>query len=298
MSVCLLFVLIACFSAVAPASAQSRLNRPAPKYFQLGPPDQKEGAAILEEMRAVGPEGDYYLEFELRVLPRRGDGPTIPGRMWGGRNSDGPLSRMSLLTPADSTNATGGGAASAVESRILVQGGPRPAAWRWPAADGSSVISVDDSALFAPLAGTNLSAFDLQMPFLFWTDFVYEGKTRLKNRPVNTFLLYPPASLAKHRPDLAGIRVYLDPQYNALVQAEQIGERERVLKTFWLGGFVKIDERWIPRSFELREETTRDKTRLVVMAAALNLDFAAAVFDPGALSSGLRPPAPLTRLAE
>jgi hypothetical protein len=287
--------------AVAPASAQSRLNRPPPKYFQLGEPDQKEGAAILEVMRGVRPEGDYYLEFELRVLPRARSGReerSIPGRLWGGRNGDGPISRMSLLTPAEAANASGGGATSAVESRILVQGGPRPAAWRWPAADGSSVIAVDDSALFTPLAGTNLSAFDLQMPFLFWTDFVYEGKTRLKNRPVNTFLLYPPASLAKHRPDLAGMRVYLDPEYNALVQAEQIGEGERVLKTFWLGGFVKIDERWIPRSFELRDEATRDKTRLLVMAAALNLDFASAVFDPGALATGLRPPAPLKRLAE
>jgi hypothetical protein len=282
--------------AVAPAAAQSRLNRPAPKYFQLGEPDQKEGAAILEAMRGVRPEGDYYLEFELRVLPRSGDGPVIPGRLWGGRNGEGPLSRLSLLTSKE--GAGDDGETKSVESRILVQGGPRPAAWRWPAADGSSVIAVDDAALFTPLAGTHLSAFDLQMPFLYWTDFVFEGKTRLKNSPVNTFLLYPPASLAKHRPDLAGIWVYLDPQYNALVQAEQIGAGERVLKTFWAGGFVKVDERWIPRSFELRDETTRDKTRFWVTAAALNLDFSAAMFDPGALATGLRPPAPLKRLAE
>ncbi|MBC8011917.1 MAG: outer membrane lipoprotein-sorting protein [Burkholderiales bacterium] len=251
------------------------------------------------------------MEFDLRVLPRRGEERRIPGRLWGGRNREGPLSRLSLLTPAtkatnaaneaDEKNDSGDGGAvigPGVESRILVQGGPRPAAWRWPAPDGASIIAVDDAALFAPLAGTNLSAFDLQMPFLFWTDFVYEGKTRLQERPVDTFLLYPPTSLSKHRPDLAGMRVYLDPQYHALVKAEQIGEGERVLKSFSLGGLVKIGERWIPRSFELRDETTRDKTRFVVTAAALNLDFAAAVFDPGALSSGLRPPAPLTRLAE
>lgn len=295
-SVCLLFGFVALLGAVAvgPAAAQSRLNRPAPKYFQIGEPDQKEGAAILEAMRDARPAGDYYLEFELRVLPRNDEGRRFPGRLWGGRNQEGPLSRLSLLTAADAT----GTEAPTVENRILVQGGPRPAAWRWPAADGSSVIAVDDAALFAPLAGTHLSAFDLQMPFLFWTDFVFEGKTRLQNRPVNTFLLYPPASLAKHRPDLAGIRVYLDPEYNALVRAEQIGKGERVLKTFSLGGVVKIDECWIPRSFELRDEATRDKTRLVVIAAAVNLDLSAAMFDPGALASGLRPPAPLKRLAE
>ncbi len=288
-SVCLfVFAVAAC---AAPLAAQSRLNRPPPRYFQLSPPDQAEGAEILREMRAAGPDGDYYFEFELRVLPRRGDETRIPGRLWGGKNAEGPISRLSLVAPA-----TAGGRGG--EQRVLVQGGPKPSAWQWPAANGEAAIAVDEAALFAPLAGTNMSAFDLQMPFLYWADFIYEGKTRLNNRPVDTFLLYPPATLARHRPDLEGVRVYLDPEYHALVRAEQIGTGERVLKSFSLGGMVKIDERWMPRSFELRDETTRDKTRFVVTGAALGLDFAGAVFDPGNLSGGLRPPAKLTRLSE
>ncbi len=308
--VCLLFALVVWLGAgVSPLAGQSRLNRPEPKYFQITPPDQKEGAAILEQMRAVGPEGDYYFEFDLRVLPRRGAERRIPGRVWGGRNADGPLSRLSLSVPAEAVHGggSGGGEAGAVreaaglgggEKRILVQGGARPSAWRWPATDGASTIVVAEAALFEPLAGTDLSAFDLQMPFLYWPDFVYEGKTRLQSRPVDTFLLYPPASLAAHRPDLEGMRVYLDPQYHALVRAEQIGAGERVLKSFMMGGLAKIGERWIPRTFELRDETTRNKTRFVVTAAALNLDFSGTVFDPGNLSETLRPPARLTRLPE
>ena len=286
LSVCLLFGL----GAPLDALAQSRLNRPSPRYFQLTPPDQKDGAAILRDMRAAGPSGDYYFDFDLRVLPRRGDETRVAGRLWGGRNREGPVTRLALAPPA--------GVVGATETRLLVQGGPRPSAWQWPATDGSTVITVDEAALFAPLAGTGLSAFDLQMPFLFWEDFVYEGKTRLNDRPVDTFLLYPPASLAVHRPDLAGVRVYLDPQYHALVRAEQIGAENRVLKSFSLGGLVKIDERWMPKSFELRDENTRDKTRFVVTAAALGLDFAGDVFAPGGLSGPLRPPAKLTRLAD
>ena len=279
---------------VSPLSAQSRLNRPAPKYFQLTPPDQAEGAKILSEMRALGPDGDYFFEFELRVLPRRGEEVRLPGRLWGGRNREGPLTRLSVIA----FQGVADGASVAVEQRVLVQGGPRPSAWRWPAADGETTIAVDEATLFAPLAGTDLSAFDLQMPFLYWPEFVYEGKTRLNNRPVDTFLLYPPAAIAAHRPDLAGVRVYLDPEYRALVRAEQIGEGDRALKSFSLGGLVKIGERWLPRSFELRDETTRNKTRFVITAAALGLDFAGGVFDPGNLSGGLRPPTTLTRLAE
>jgi hypothetical protein len=294
-SVCLLFVLTLALSLLAApsASAQSRTNRPSPRYLQLSPPDQMEGAEILRDLRAAGPAGDYYLEFDLRVLPRRGEETRVPGRLWGGRNPEGPISRLALKIPAAHAVGT-----EFTERRILVQGGPRPAAWAWPAGDGDATIAIDDSALFTPLAGTDLSAFDLQMPFLYWTDFVYEGKTRLQDRPADTFLLYPPASLATRRPDLVAMRVYLDPQYHALVQAEQLGEGERVLKSFRVVSLRKIGESWIVRSVELRDEATRNKTRFVVTAAALELDFSGSVFDPGGLAAALAPPAKLTRLAE
>ena len=286
--------------APSPLAAQSRLNRPAPRYVQLTPPDQKQGAEILREMRAAGPDGDYYLEFELRVLPRRGEERRIPGRLWGGRKPEGPVTRLSLRPSTAEVAGSAGGVAATKggEQRLLVQGGARPAAWQWPAKDGASSIVVDEGALFAPLAGTDLSAFDLQMPFLYWSDFVYEGKTRLNDRPADTFLLYPPASLAARRPDLAAMRVYLDPQYHALVQAEQLGENERPLKSMRVVELKKIDGQWMVKAVELRDETTRNKTRFVVTAAALGRDFASGMFDPGSLSLTLNPPSSLTRLAE
>ena len=252
-SVCLFFALVAAGLAPAPLAAQSRLNRPAPHYVQLTPPDQKAGAEILREMRAAGLDGDYYLEFQLRVLPRRGEERRIPGRLWGGRNGDGPVTRLILKAAGAASTPAAGVDASKAEKRLLVQGGPKPAAWQWPAADGSSSIEIDEGALFAPLAGTDLSAFDLQMPFLYWSDFVYEGKTRLNDRPADTFLLYPPASLAARRPDLAAMRVYLDPQYHALVQAEQLGENERLLKSMRVVELKKIGEQWMVKAVELSD---------------------------------------------
>jgi hypothetical protein len=286
-----LFVLSAFGPGTAQVEAQSRLNRPAPRYVQLKPPDQREGAEILREMRAAEIDGDYYLEFELRVLPRRGEESRVAGRMWGGRNAEGPVTRLVLPAQGEET-------ASTAERRLLVQGGARPAAWRWPAARGESAIVMDEGALFEPLAGTDLSAFDLQMPFLHWPDFVYEGKTRLNDRPAEAFLLYPPASLAARRPELAAMRVYLDPQYHALVQAEQLGENERVLKSMRVVELKKIEGRWMVRAVELRDEATRNKTRLVVRAAALGREFAGGLFEPGNLSSTFNAPPNLARLAE
>lgn len=289
-AVCLFFALIV--APAVPAVAQSRLNRPEPRYLQSGKPDQQEGAALLKGVRSAGLSGDYYLEFDLRVLPRNEDEIRIPGRLWGSRNNDGPVTRLLL------SGMRQGNTILPVERRILVQGGPRPAAWQWPASDGASAVAIDDSALFAPLAGTDLSAFDLQMPFLFWSDFVYEGLTRLRGRPASTFLLYPPASIAARRPDLAGIRIYLDAQFNALVQAEQIGENGAVLKSMRVVDFKKIGDQWMVKTVELRDETTRNKTRFVVTAAALKLDFAGGLFDPGSLPSVISPPEKLTRLGE
>ncbi len=286
--VCLLFVLGSLIGA-SPLAAQSRLHRPPPRYLQLSPPDQEQGAEILRSMRAAGPDGGYYLEFELRVLPRRGEEWRVPGRLWGARNREGPVTRMAL-------GAREGAVGGPAEKRVLVQGGPRPAAWQWPAPDGAAVIAVDEAALFNPLAGTDLSAFDLQMPFLYWPDFVYEGRTRLNDRPAETFLLYPPAAVAERRPDLAAMRVYLDIQYHALLRAEQLGENERVLKSMRVVELKKIDEHWIVRSVELRDEATRNRTRFVVTAAALNREFSGTLFEPGMLTSPVAAPAGLTRL--
>jgi hypothetical protein len=289
-TVCFFFALLSATSV--PSVAQSRLNRPPPRYLQLGSPNQETGAEILRKVRVAGPAGGYYLEFELRVLPRRGDEFRIPGCLWGGRNIDGPVTRMQL------GSAKGGPGGVAGENRILVQGGPRPSAWKWPAASGTVAVAIDDGALFTPLAGTDLTAFDLQMPFLFWKEFVYEGITRLRGRPASTFLLYPPASIVARRPDLAAIRVYLDPQFNALVQAEQLGENETPLKSMRVIELKKIDDQWIVKSIELRDETTRNKTRFTVTTAALGLDFAGGLFDPGSLSNTIRPPVKTTRVGE
>ena len=69
------------------------------------------------------------------------------------------------------------------------------------------------------------------MSFLYWTDFVYEGVARVRGRPAHSFLLYPPADVAAARPELTGVRVLLDTQFQQLVQAEQLGAKGASVKT-------------------------------------------------------------------
>jgi hypothetical protein len=84
-------------------------------------------------------------------------------------------------------------------------------------------------------------------------------------------------------PEVSGVRAFLDTQFNALMQTERLGANGQVLTTFALGELKKIGEQWMLKSVDLRNETTRDKTRFLVTAAALNLEFAPALFEPGRL---------------
>lgn len=282
----MLACLVVFYAALLPteAEAQPRRYRPPARYVQFGKPDQAEGRKILENFRQQGIAGDYYLEFDLRVLPRRGDTRVVKGgRLWGSRNDIGPVSRVEL--PAVD---------GAPVRRLLVQNGANGAVWVSPSATGMSATTaagaLDSSALFAPLAGTGLTAFDLQMPYLYWNEFVFEGVAPVRGRPAHVFLLYPPDDIAALKPELAGVRVFLDTQYGALVQSQQIGAEERVLKSLTVLDLKKVDDQWMVKTIDLRDETTRDKTQFIVTGAALGLDFSGMLFESSSLAEAVTPP--------
>ena len=276
-------------TAAGVVPAQPSRFRPAPGYVQVTPPDQAEGRKILDGFRAQGwgLSGAFYLEFELHVLPRplRGVAAApervVPGRLWGRRNDRGPITRIVLQPDAGDA-----------ERRLLVQSGPESALWSWPAAGpagtGGAVAEAGAAALFTPLAGTDLTAFDLQMPFIYWADFVYEGTEPVRGRPAHVFLLYPPAAVAAQQPALAGVRIYLDTEFNALMQAEEINSAGAPLKAITV---LELDRKVrVAKVIDLRDEQTRNHTQFTVTAVALDQDFAAALFEPASLADRLKPP--------
>jgi hypothetical protein len=271
--------------AAPPAEAQTRGNRLLPRYVTVAPPDQADGARILGEFRQLGLPGDYYLAFALEVLPRRGSGFSVPGRLWGSRNPVGPISRLTV-TPA----------APAVEERWLVQNGRQPQTWTWTAGETSEVQRLPVERALDPLAGTQATVFDLQMPFVHWPEFVFEGVTRIRGRTAHAFLLYPPTDFAAAHADVAGVRIYLDMQFHALMQAVVLDGNERPRRTLTVLDLKKVGDHWIVKSIDLRDERTRDKTRFRVTGVALDLDLSPQVFEPEALDEPLGPPARVQRV--
>ncbi len=251
---------------------------PAP-YLQLGQPDQAEGRRVLAAFRAAGIPGQYYLEFALRVMPRRGEERVLPGRLWGSRNEQGAVTRVTVASAA-----TG-------ERRLLIQNGEDAGVWCTDAAKGATTTRRVDA--FEPLVpGVELTAFELQMPYLYWPDATLERVSRVRSRPAHVFFFVPPAAWAAQHRDIGGVRVSLDTQFNVPVQTELIAPNGRVLRTLSLVDLKKVGEQYLPKTIDLRNDVTRDKTRFQVTGAALDLVLPATVFAPDQLTEAVAVPAP------
>lgn len=241
---------------------------------QVGKPDAAETARILEQFRRSGWFG--YVEFDLKALPRRGKETVYKGRLWGGYNDKGAITRMEV------TDAKG------AVHRFLLQNGEMPAVWR--VTDGQ-VAQLQGGALFHPLIpGVEVTPFDLQMPYLYWPEVSVERVARVRGRPAYEFLFTPPAPFSARSPEIRRVRAYFDAQFSAPVQTEVIGQRGTI-KTLSLVDLKKVGEDWIPKSFDIRNDVSRDKTKFLVTGAALRLEFPAKVFEPASLTEPLAPPA-------
>jgi hypothetical protein len=270
------FVVVAGIFAVKSAIA----GQPArmPELAQVGKPDEREAARLIEQFRNSGIPGEYYLEFELRALPRRGEGRTFKGRWWGSRNDEGAVTRIELTDAAGAAH------------RLLLQNGEKAAVWRWSNGRPTEVGVAD---LMAPLIpGVEISAFDLQMPYLYWTGTTVERITRILGRPAHAFVFPAPAEFKAKYPDISAARAYLDTQFNVPMQSEILGRNGRVAKTWAVLSLKTVDKQTLPKSIDYRNETTRDKTRLQVTGAALNLQLPDSLFQPANLAQPAPTPPP------
>jgi hypothetical protein len=249
---------------------------PPPNFGPIGPADRAAAEAILDRFREGGVARPYYFEFQLRQIPRRGDERVFSGRLWGARDEQGLILRLAL-TDADGR-----------EHRFLLLNGPRAKGWSFAA---GRIESLDVRAWFQPLVeGVEVTPFDIQMPFLSWPDVRLVKLTRILGRPANEFLFRPPPAVAAGHPELAGVRAYLDTQFDQPVQTELLGADGRVRQTLSLVDLKKIGKQWIPKEVDVRNEATRDKTRIYVTAAALGLDLSPALFSPEGLAEDVAAP--------
>ena len=266
-----------CVAALAAAGRAAVPRESPPELAQVGKPEAEEAARILAQFRRAGVAGDFFFEFELRALPRTGEERAYPGRLWGGRRAGATVFRLELRDDAGR------------DHRWLIQNGEQASVWRL--VDGKPV-ELDPAALVAPLLpGLEISAFDLQMPYLYWPEATLERIARVFGRPAYAYLFKAPPVPAIRPTTVAAARAYLDTQFNALMQTELLDASGRVVKTFALISLKRIAEQHIPKQADYRNELSRDKTRFQVTGAALNQQLLRGVFEPDGLARPVAPPA-------
>lgn len=248
-----------------------------PELSQVGKPDAAEAARLLKQFRDAGIPGQYYLEFELRAMPRKAAERVYKGQLWGGRNALGAVSRLEV------TDATG------TTQRLLIQNGEKGAVWRLT---NGRAVQLGFADLFAPLVpGVDISAFDVQMPYLYWPEATLQKVTRsVLGRPAYAFLVRVPSAFAAQHVEVAAARAYLDTQFNALIQTELLDRDGRMTKSFSFVSLKRIGDQYIPKQADYRNEITRDKTRLQVTGAALNLSLPPDTFTAANLAQPVAPP--------
>ena len=242
-------------------------------------PGKEEAAAALSRFRASVWAEPTYAEFDLTEMPRRGDEHVFHGRFWGAREEGGPITRFEV-----------DGGKGGFPHRILVQGGPGGGIWT---SDGPGAGAPAPGALLRPIVpGVEMTPFDLlPMPYLYWLDVDFVGEERVRGREAYVFMMTPPGDFAAADPGIKAVRAYLDGQYGALEQSEVLGPGGGVVRTLSLLELRKVGPRWIPRDVDVRNEATRDKTRLTLTAIAVGVAASPATFDPSLLGTPVAPPA-------
>lgn len=242
------------------------------------PLQEGEREEFWQNFRELRPAATYSFEFELRHMPRRGDGPSFEGVLWGGVTNRGTVIRI-VLRPEGKPDET-------VEYLIL--NAREPEMWRWTAEGGLEAIDSTDA--FVPLMeGILFSPFDLAMPFLYWDDYQYLRSERVRGRGAHVFSLRPPTDeAAGNYPTIGYVEVAVDSQFDALLRVQVHQPDSALARSMNMLNFRRAGDHWIVRSMDLIDEQSRDKTRFTINAVAFDVPLSITDFEPRSLG-GNRP---------
>jgi hypothetical protein len=262
-----LCVLLSSFIAPLITSGQSPLKKDS-RYEVI---DEAEAGRRLHTFRNQRLEGDFCFRFQLEHLPRRGSSVRYYGSMWGSWNEGGPVTRIKLDAESNDEGKS--------DVELILQNGPKPMAWLRNAQTDCFDL-LEGAALFQPLLPEIVyTPFDFLMPFLYWSDYDYEGSARMRSRVARNFLMYPNA--ANTTPDwLQSVRVGIDDTYNALLHIEVMEKPGRKRSSFSVESFKKVQGQWIVKYIVMKDWKSRDRTRFKVLSASVGLSLSDAIFSP------------------
>jgi len=230
------------------------------------PPNQRDpvllseadGARMLAGFRSAYLPGQYAMQFRLTRRGDNGLNQTRDGILWGHWPREGAAWR--IVMPDAQTG-----------EHFLLRGQAPTGAWRWDAeTSGWQDLAGPWGDGQALVADWGLRPFDLLMPFTRWANTAYEGSLRVRGRPAHAFLFFPPEEDPRYA-DVAAVRVTLDEDFLALLEADIIGQEGNVLRTLRMTSFKKVEEQWLVRRLEIVDRTSGERLRWDLEAVDLDV---------------------------
>jgi len=270
-----------------PANGQRRILDRSPLDTVGKEPSQEVGWEVLKTFRSLGWDGGYHWRVQLKIMPRREKTRYLNGIIYGDRTDSGPISRIDIIEQPMDVDADGNPTERQV-LRLLLQSGQNPYALQKRSGEAGPPQVVSSADAMEKIAGSEFSPFDLMAPYVYWPHFRYEGRTTFRGSPTHLFWMYPPEEDEPLKERISGVRLYINDQFNVLIQTEIFGATGRKLKTIYIIGVNKVDGQTIFKELDARNEVTRDKTRLKIVDASMGLDLPDSLFTAQSLMEDLQ----------
>ena len=283
------FFVAACLAALLMLSsnAQRRISDSSPLDTLGKNPSQEKGWEILKRFRSFGWDGGYHWRVQLKNMPRREGAWYLNGEIYGYRSGRGPISRIDIVEQPVDVDGNGNQIEKRV-LRLLLQSGQNSYAMGKRSGETGPPLIFDSEAALEPIAGSEFSLFDLLAPHVYWPKFRYEGRTTFRGSPTHLFWMYPPEGDRLLNERIGGVRIFINDQFNVLTQTEIFDPEKMKLKTIYIIGVDKVDGQTIFRELDVRNEVTRDKTRLKILDAKMGLELPASLFTAQSLMDDLQ----------
>jgi hypothetical protein len=269
------------------SNAQRRISESSPLDTLGKNPSQETGWEILKRFRSFGWDGGYHWRVQLKNMPRREKTWYLNGEIYGDRLDRGPISRIDIVEQPIDVDENGNQIEKRV-LRLLLQSGQNSYAMGKRTGEAGPPFVFDSEAALEPIAGSEFSLFDLLAPFVYWPKFRYEGRTTFRGSPTHLFWMYPPEEDSLLNERIGGVRIFINDQFNVLTQTEIFDTGKTKLKTIYIIGVDKADGQTIFRELDVRNEVTRDKTRLKILDAKMGLELPTSLFTAQSLMDDLQ----------
>ncbi|MDR2372129.1 MAG: outer membrane lipoprotein-sorting protein [Puniceicoccales bacterium] len=123
--------------------------------------------------------------------------------------------------------------------------------------------------------GHLLNFADILMPFLDWNSYEYRHPKRIQGR--NTHIVRFKESTGRF------VDIAYDPTFEAILRFEYLDEKEKLLRTFKLLNFKKIQNMWLMKSIEIKDVPSNTTTQLIVKKVAVDQTISVNLFDKNTL---------------